>query len=127
MVQGRGNMDTACWWHNTMLEVQERLAKCPPGALLPSTVAAEPEPYVVGNSYRTQGGEWVKIVGKSGEGTHHETIVDEHGVHRYTGASFLRGRATGSEHDYSHPKNIRPLYAVDPFVESDALSKRSPA
>jgi Domain of unknown function (DUF3850) len=84
----------------------------------PASVGQEPEPYRVGNIYRTQGGELVKFVGASNVGTSYETMFDEDGVHRYTRRDF--GRVTGSPHDYSDPRNTPPLY-THPAPSTDAL------
>jgi hypothetical protein len=69
---------------------------------------ALPEPYRVGNEYRTQEGKWVRFVGVANEGTSYESMFDEDGVHRYTRRDF--GRVTGTAHDYSDPRNTPPLY-----------------
>lgn len=71
---------------------------------------ASPEPYILGNQYRTQGGDLVRFVIVHNEGKSHETMEDEHGVNRYTRRDF--GRCTGTAHDYSDPRNTPPLYAA---------------
>jgi hypothetical protein len=70
----------------------------------------EPEPFIVGNQYRTQNGDLVRFVEIHNAGKSHETIRDEFGHHRYTQKSHLIGRVTGSAHDFSHPGNVPPLY-----------------
>lgn len=67
---------------------------------------ANPGPYRVGRSYKTQGGQTVRFVGVANAGTVYETMFDEHGVHRYTTRDF--GRVTGTAHDYSDPRNVPP-------------------
>jgi hypothetical protein len=64
----------------------------------------------LGGTYRTQDGQLVKMVGIANPGTHLETLVDEHGVHRYSRQIDDAGRVTGTAHDYSHPFNLaRPI------------------
>ncbi|WP_312784635.1 hypothetical protein [Brevundimonas sp.] len=70
---------------------------------------AQRVPFVVGNQYRTQGGDMVRFVSVHRAGTSYETMADEDGVHRYTMRDF--GRVTGTDHDYSDPRNTPPLYA----------------
>ena len=62
--------------------------------------------FEVGKSYRTIGGDIVTIMGFTNEGLHYETVYDQHGVHRYTDASYSAGRVTGTAHDCSDPRNI---------------------
>lgn len=83
----------------------------------------KPVPFMVGNTYRTQGGELVRFVSVSNEGTDYETMADEAGVHRYTRRDF--GRVTGSAHDYSDPRNVPPLYAA-PSQLSEAVEALDP-
>lgn len=61
----------------------------------------------LGGTYETQGGERVTMVKINNAGTSYETLVDEHGVNRYSRRASDSGRATGSAHDYSEPKNIK--------------------
>jgi hypothetical protein len=75
----------------------------------------KPVPYVVGNFYRTQGGNMVRFVQVHNEGTSHETMSDESGVHRYTQRDY--GRVTGSCHEYSDPRNVLPTYSIE-FVDT---------
>lgn len=74
----------------------------------PADQQGEPEPFIVGNHYRTQSGRLVRFVTVKQEGTPYETMMDETGCHRYT--SRDHGRVTGSAHDFSHPENVAPLY-----------------
>jgi len=74
----------------------------------------EPVPFVLGNQYLTQSGEWVRFVTIANEGTDYESMADEKGCHRYTRRDF--GRVTGSAHDYSDPLNTPPLYLAPPLA-----------
>lgn len=71
---------------------------------------ARPEPYIIGNQYRTQAGDLVRFVAVHSEGTSYECMEDESGVNRYTRRDF--GRVTGTCHEYSDPRNTPPLYAA---------------
>lgn len=71
----------------------------------------QPVPYVLGNFYRTQGGELVRFVNVHNKGTSYETMEDESGVNRYTRRDF--GRCTGSCHEYSDPRNVLPTYSIE--------------
>lgn len=71
---------------------------------------ARPEPYIIGNQYRTQAGDLVRFVAVHNEGTRYECMEDEAGVNRYTRRDF--GRVTGTCHEYSDPRNTPPLYAA---------------
>ena len=71
---------------------------------------ARPEPYIIGNQYRTQAGDLVRFVAVHNEGTSYECMEDESGVNRYTRRDF--GRVTGTCHEYSDPRNTPPLYAA---------------
>lgn len=67
---------------------------------------ATPEPFILGNQYRTQGGRMVRFVGIANEGNSYETMFDQHGHHRYTRRDF--GRGTGASWD---DDCVPPLYA----------------
>lgn len=71
----------------------------------------KPVPFVLGNFYRTQGGSLIRFVKVHNEGTSYETFEDESGIHRYTQRDF--GRVTGTCHEYSDPRNVRPTYSID--------------
>lgn len=71
----------------------------------------KPVPFVLGNFYRTQGGQLIRFVEVHNEGTSHETMTDESGVHRYTQRDF--GRVTGTCHEYSEPRNVLPTYSIE--------------
>lgn len=79
----------------------------------------EPVAFIVGNRYRTQAGETVRFVRVHNEGTDYETMEDEQGINRYTRRDF--GRVTGSDHEYSDPRNTPPLYASQPAPVSAEL------
>lgn len=66
------------------------------------------EPFILGNSYRTFGGDLVKLVEVSNAGTVYETMACEAGVHRYTTRDF--GRVTGTSFSDPDPRNLMPLY-----------------
>lgn len=72
----------------------------------------KPVPYVLGNQYQTQSGEWVRLVTVANQGTIHESMACEKGIHRYTNREGDYGRVTASAHDYSCRDNIPPLYAA---------------
>lgn len=84
-----------------------------------------PEPFVLGNQYRTQGGRMVRFVGIANKGSSYETMCDELGHHRYTQRDF--GRGTGAPWDddcvpplYTYP-SIQPAPAAGvPHIERDA-------
>jgi len=76
--------------------------------------AGEPEPFFVGNTYRTQDGQLVKFVGVANEGNSYETMVDENGHHRYTRRGADSGRLTGTNGEFGEGGNVRPLYARPP-------------
>lgn len=65
-------------------------------------------PFVLGNSYQTLSGEWVRFVKVHNEGSSYETMADESGVNRYTNRPGDMGRVTASPIDY--PGNVPPLY-----------------
>lgn len=83
-----------------------------------------PEPFIVGNQYRTQGGRLVRFIGIANEGNSYETMFDELGHHRYTRRDF--GRGTGAPWDddcvpplYTYPA-IKPAAApVAAAVQGD--------
>jgi hypothetical protein len=85
-----------------------------------------PEPFLLGNIYRTQAGDYVRFVKVHNEGTSYETMEDENGVNRYTHASRGSdiGRVTGSAHDYSEPRNTPPLYPAPTMTASDEVRIR---
>lgn len=93
-----------------------RWRNLPAPSLASAPVAGEPVPYVLGNQYRTQGGDLVKLVTVANAGTSYESMACEAGVHRYTRRDL--GRVTGSPHDYSDPRNIPPLYAAPQASEA---------
>lgn len=74
----------------------------------------QPVPYVLGNFYRTQDGGLVRFVKVHNEGTSYESMEDESGVNRYSNRDF--GRCTGSCHEYSDTRNVRPTYSVEVVV-----------
>jgi hypothetical protein len=76
-----------------------------------SPAPASPEPFILGNRYRTVGGDLVKLVEVANAGTVYETMACEAGVHRYTTRDF--GRVTGTPLDNPDPRNLLPLYAKE--------------
>jgi hypothetical protein len=64
---------------------------------------------VVGKTYELQNGDRVKIVERFAKHRGYETVMDEHGCHRYDRSTDQEdtGRVTGTAHDYSCPLNIR--------------------
>jgi len=71
------------------------------------------EPFRPGNTYQTQSGELVTFSRRQDEkfkGTTYETMVDEYGHYRYTNRGFDSGRLTGTNHEFTEPGNILPLY-----------------
>lgn len=93
--------------------VREVLATLSAANTQPTSAAAPKAagPFFVGNWYGTQGGDLVRIVGVANAGTQHETVFDQHGVHRYTREGDA-GRCTGTAHDFSDPRNIRATSAA---------------
>ena len=71
--------------------------------------ACSPFRYVVGETYELQNGDRVKIVERFAKHRGYETVMDEHGYHRYDRSTHQEdtGRVTGTAHDYSCPLNIR--------------------
>ena len=74
-------------------------------------------PYVLGNSYLTLEGRWVRFVAVHNEGTHYESMEDEDGVNRYTRRDF--GRVAGSSHTEPDPRNTPPLYSLENYTGND--------
>jgi hypothetical protein len=72
--------------------------------------AMKVEPFQVGNSYRTVGGEYVRIVGLHYVNHGYSTVYCAKGVHRYCDRDF--GRVTGTPFDFSDPRNLIPLYTL---------------
>ena len=72
-------------------------------------VARSPFRFTVGETYELQNGDRVKIVERFAEHRGYETVMDEHGCHRYDRSTRQEdtGRVTGTAHDYSCPLNIR--------------------
>lgn len=71
----------------------------------------EPVPFVLGNFYKTQGGQLVRFVTVHNEGNSYETFEDESGVNRYSRRDF--GRCTGTCHEYTDPRNVLPTYSIE--------------
>lgn len=67
------------------------------------------EPFRIGNSYRTVDGGSVTIVGYKHQPYGYSTVFCSEGIHRYCDRDY--GRVTGSPFNFSHPKNIIPLYS----------------
>lgn len=63
----------------------------------------------LGETYKTQEGNYVKMVKIHNAGTQYETLEDELGVNRYSRRTSDFGRVTGSPFDYSDPRNIKRL------------------
>ncbi|WP_313401474.1 hypothetical protein [Stenotrophomonas sp.] len=99
---GNGSLRHPCPAH-----IDQRAAGNPAAA---QAAVAQPEPYIVGNQYRTQAGDLVRFVAVHNKGTSYECMEDEAGVNRYTRRDF--GRVTGTCHGYSDPRNTPPLYAA---------------
>lgn len=79
------------------LKAVEEMAK------LPLERAKEPNLFKLGETYQTIGGDSVTFMEVANEGTHYETMVDQHGHHRYTRRGSL-ARVTGCSEDY--PGNV---------------------
>jgi hypothetical protein len=83
------------------------------------------EPFKLGNQYTTQEGKTVVLSHYGNEahrGTAYETMVDEHGIHRYTHQGRGSGRVTGSPMDFSDPRNVQPLFRRPPPNAVPALT-----
>jgi hypothetical protein len=65
--------------------------------------------YEIGQTYELQDGTFAQMVDRSVADEGYETIIDEHGVHRYdrSTSDFDAGRVCGTAHDYSYSKNIK--------------------
>lgn len=64
--------------------------------------------FEVGKSYETQDGEWVLVLKR----THipgYECLRCSDGIYRYDRSTHNSdaGRVTGTDHDYSYPKNFK--------------------
>lgn len=64
------------------------------------------EPYRLGNTYRTLGGDLVTFDSVSNPNSSYETMACEHGKHKYTNRDW--GRCTGTR-GYSDSLNVPPL------------------
>lgn len=84
----------------------------------PAPAVGTVAPYILGNKYRTQAGDYVTFLTVAHEGSSYECMADEYGVHRYTRRDF--GRVTGTAHDYSDPRNCPPLY-INPQQPAPAV------
>ena len=88
------------------------------------------EPFRVGNTYETQGGDLVTLQGYGSEqfiGTTYETMYDQHGHHRYTNRPGAEsGRCTGTNSEWTDPKNIEPLYRRPPSYAVPPLTVMVP-
>lgn len=109
----RGKITSADVFNLTdpLMDILSRCEVQPVATPAPSqdaAVVATPEPFIVGNRYRTVGGDLVRLVEVHRAGTMYETMTDEEGVHRYTSRDF--GRGTGTDHHKPDPRNIIPLY-----------------
>lgn len=64
---------------------------------------------VVGQSYQTQSGDMITVLGRSDESWGYETLICSDGRHRYDRSYHHEdaGRVTGTDHDYSCPDNIK--------------------
>jgi hypothetical protein len=72
------------------------------------------EPFKVGNWYLTIGGRWICIKRKTNVDSYYETVVCSQGIHRYSNPNREDfGRVTGSNHDFSDPRNLIPLYTAE--------------
>jgi hypothetical protein len=68
------------------------------------------ENFILGNIYRTVGGDLVKLVKVSNEGTSYETMACAKGIHRYTQRDY--GRVTATDSKKPDSNNLIPLYRV---------------
>ena len=64
--------------------------------------------FEIGKEYETQGGELVKVLGRTTL-VGYECVYCIDGIHRYdrSTSDSDAGRVTGTDHDYSEPKNFR--------------------
>lgn len=64
--------------------------------------------YNVGETYELQDGTFIVVLGRT-DLKGHECLICSDGVHRYDRSvtSSDAGRVTGTDHDYSYPKNIK--------------------
>lgn len=67
--------------------------------------------FEVGETYETQCGIKVTVLGRVVELEGHETLVCSDGKYRYDRSTHSKdaGRVTGTDHDYSDPFNFRRL------------------
>jgi len=71
------------------------------------------ERFLVGNSYRRLDGQYVRFVEVHNKGTDDETMVDEHGVSRYTNDDEFMGFVDSND----FPNKESPLYTPPLFFE----------
>lgn len=64
--------------------------------------------FVVGESYKTQGGLTIKVLGRTNP-KGYECLICSDGIYRYDRSthSLDAGRVTGTDHDYSCPDNFK--------------------
>lgn len=74
-----------------------------------AAASCSPFKFEVGKTYELQNGDRVQIVARHERTRGYETVIDEHGCHRYDRSISHEdaGRVTGTPHDYSHLLNIR--------------------
>lgn len=64
------------------------------------------DPLYLGQTYRTQDGKAVTMRTLHNAGTEYETMLGTDGLQRYSRRIDDSGRVTGTNHDYSDPRNI---------------------
>lgn len=64
--------------------------------------------YEIGKTYETQAGDFVTVIGRT-ELIGYECLKCSDGIHRYDRSTHSEdaGRYTGSDHDYSEPRNFK--------------------
>jgi hypothetical protein len=92
--------------------------------------AGKHEPFRIGNTYQTQDGRLVTMMGYGTEehiGTTYETMYDQHGHHRYTNRpGYESGRLTGTNTEFNEGGNIQPLYPRPPKYAVPAMTLMVP-
>lgn len=90
-----------------LIEMDENIRNCIACVL---EVVEGPFKYIVGCEYRTQDGQYVKMLGRASlQHPGYESLICSDGKHRYdrsTSEDSDAGRVTGTAHDYSYGGNF---------------------
>lgn len=81
-----------------------------------------PSPYQLGHSYRTVGGDVVRLVGCENATDTYQTMCCKDRVHRYTARDFGRVTGTSWEPGRADPRNLR--YPPEPVIPAEEDQRR---